>query len=1577
MSVFYSSNVTEKGSDRLSNLRALTLRISILFLVGIFSFQGLYAQEQQKKELTVKEQILQSPVQNNTGIPVEKLEGLFIQQNEQRSQQGLALLTVDEFLKDQNYQAVQRASQNNRASAPANQIPLIGTHKQVLPSKDGGYEYRITDAGRVVYNQSVGQVSDNTVFNKTHAENQALLAMRTYLANPGFSAQELTSQINYQNQVTSQIALNSNSPEAVCNFSGTLETGDPQITGRIFRDGNPSTCAAPKSCPAGTPFGTGTFNYDTHNVTNATGSTQCVSVSAISGTGQQVHVVAYLGSFNPANQCQNYLADQGSSSVGTAVTFSFNLPAGATVALVIYNPTAGTSSTPYTITVNNCPVPSCQPIAITSHPSNASVCPSTNASFTVGATPSGVTYNWQEDRGSGFVYLNNGGVYSGVNAATLNLTGVTAAMNGYRYRCVITCADGGLPEISNPATLTILAAPNAPIISPSSGTICPGGSVQFDVVNARTFSNSGVIQIPAVSTTSGISNPYPATLNVSGLPAGAYLKSVTINGLSHTWLSDVDILLQSPSGVNVVLMSDVSGNFGVSNATYTFDDAAASTMTGSPPANGTWRPTNVGSSDTWVAPGPGAITQATPMLSMFGTEGNGTWRLFIVDDAGGDVGQLSGGWSLNFDLGGVATAIFSPATGLFTDPGLTTPYVAGSQVSTVYASPAATTTYSAQSSNGTCLSSATNFTVTVNQPPAITGQPSTNGNACVGDIKTFSVTATGTGLTYQWQVDQGAGFVNVTNTGPYSGATTNTLTITSVPNAFNGYIYRCVVSGTCPPAQNSNAVTLVVNPQPVITVTPSYVCTPVQLTASGANTYVWSPAAGLSATTGAVVTSTATSPTVYTVAGTNTSTGCVGYGDVMVIGTPGVPTIAPASATICLGGSQLLTVSGLANYSNSGTILVPGSGTSGVASPYPSTINVSGLASSGVSVKSVTLNGVNHTWMSDIDVVLQSPTGVNVVLMSDVSGNFGVTNGVYTFDDAAASTMTGTPPANGTWKPTNVGATDTWAAPGPGTLTQANPALSMFGAGNHNGTWRLFIVDDVGGDVGQITSGWSIAFATGASTVTFSPTTGLFTDAGLTTPYTGGQVSQVYAAPTSTTTYNAVATNTGPSTKSSVTYTGPALTVGTSSGPFSVYPATVNVSGLPTTGVRVKSVKLNGISHTWPDDIDILLQSPTGENVVLMSDIGGSTDVNDVNYTIMDGAAPFNLSSFNPPGVYSPTNDGATDTWTAPLPTSFTQASPSLSMFTGDPNGTWNLFARDDAGGDAGSIQGFEITFEYGTTNCQSAPRSVTITVHNPIVYTQQPANRTACQNDNVSFTVAATGTIQTTQWQVSTDGGTTWTNIAGATSTTLNLTNVQPNMSGNQYRCVMSNVGCGSFNSNPATLTVNPLPTVSLSLNPGGQTQLRPGLLTTVTVNSSPAGATYEWFVNGVAQPGITGSSYVVDAYHLGTYTVRVTDVNGCKNTTAGVTFTAIPTSNLFIYPNPTSGAYFVTYYMPVVGTPVTINVIDMKGRVIEQRQAVTSAPYTRFDFSGGGLAAGVYVIEFRDPGGDRLAAGRLVITR
>ncbi|MFC4815508.1 T9SS type A sorting domain-containing protein [Flavobacterium sp. GCM10023249] len=94
--------------------------------------------------------------------------------------------------------------------------------------------------------------------------------------------------------------------------------------------------------------------------------------------------------------------------------------------------------------------------------------------------------------------------------------------------------------------------------------------------------------------------------------------------------------------------------------------------------------------------------------------------------------------------------------------------------------------------------------------PTITAQPA-NRSICNNANTTFAVTATGaTG--YQWQVNTGSGFTDITNGGVYSTATTNTLTITGATSGMSGYLYRCVTyNGPLTCFTNSNSATLTIS----------------------------------------------------------------------------------------------------------------------------------------------------------------------------------------------------------------------------------------------------------------------------------------------------------------------------------------------------------------------------------------------------------------------------------------------------------------------------------------------------------------------------------------------------------------------------------------------------------------------------------------------------------------------------------------------------------------------------------------------------------------------------------------------
>jgi hypothetical protein len=73
------------------------------------------------------------------------------------------------------------------------------------------------------------------------------------------------------------------------------------------------------------------------------------------------------------------------------------------------------------------------------------------------------------------------------------------------------------------------------------------------VAGADTFSNPGSITIPA-SGTIGVANPYPSTIDVSGLVGPITDVDVTLHGFSHTFPADVGALLVGPTAANSVLM---------------------------------------------------------------------------------------------------------------------------------------------------------------------------------------------------------------------------------------------------------------------------------------------------------------------------------------------------------------------------------------------------------------------------------------------------------------------------------------------------------------------------------------------------------------------------------------------------------------------------------------------------------------------------------------------------------------------------------------------------------------------------------------------------------------------------------------------------------------------------------------------------------------------------------------------------------------------------------------------------------------------------------------------------------------
>ncbi|HEX6693242.1 MAG TPA: putative Ig domain-containing protein [Longimicrobiales bacterium] len=163
-----------------------------------------------------------------------------------------------------------------------------------------------------------------------------------------------------------------------------------------------------------------------------------------------------------------------------------------------------------------------------------------------------------------------------------------------------------------------------------------------------------------------------------------------------------------------------------------------------------------------------------------------------------------------------------------------------------------------------------------------------------------------------------------------------------------------------------------------------------------------------------------------------------------------------------------------------------------------------------------------------------------------------------------------------------------------------------------------------------------------------------------------------------------------------------------------------------------------------------------------------------------------------------------------------------------------------------------------------SAMLSVTSAAVAPVI-TAHPVAQVVTAGSDATFSVTATGTSLTYQWQWSIDGGTSFTNLASETSPTLIRGVVTLAASGLQFRVVVTNA-VGSVTSNPALLTVTPAPVApAFTTQPDDQNILAPATATFTAAASGVPAPTLQWQVSTGAAftsiPGATGNAYTTAA--------------------------------------------------------------------------------------------------------------------
>jgi len=206
-----------------------------------------------------------------------------------------------------------------------------------------------------------------------------------------------------------------------------------------------------------------------------------------------------------------------------------------------------------------------------------------------------------------------------------------------------------------------------------------------------------------------------------------------------------------------------------------------------------------------------------------------------------------------------------------------------------------------------------------------------------------------------------------------------------------------------------------------------------------------------------------------------------------------------------------------------------------------------------------------------------------------------------------------------------------------------------------------------------------------------------------------------------------------------------------------------------------------------------------------------------------------------------------------------------------------------------------------------------------PTITTQPPAAATVCERQSTTLSVVATALppIQIYQWQVSTDGGATWTNLtnsaAGASpfynnvfSATLTIANAPLSINNYRYRVVIT-TNCGfTINSNATTLTVSATPVVS-AVPVTARVCISD---TMVLLSGSPAGGLW-------SGPGVVPGTNQFIPYNtaVGTWPVKykVTNTSGCSDSAViNIRVEECPerirlltNGGVILYPNPNNGQF------------------------------------------------------------------------
>lgn len=654
----------------------------------------------------------------------------------------------------------------------------------------------------------------------------------------------------------------------------------------------------------------------------AEGSSRTASVDYIRITVHYTLPPTITG-FNPNNACSgttpnviitgtNFTGATAVSFNGTAAAFTVNsstqitatLPAGATTGPISVTTPSGTANSAASFTVNASPVVA----AITG---TLTVCPGATTPLS-SATPGG---NWSSGSPS-IATVNSSGLVTGVAPGNAVITysvtsggcttNVTATVTVYSPAAVFgpgsVCIGNTIALSPNTGGTWVSNNPVVASIDSSTGVVTglSAGSVTFTFTSSvngcsSTTSNIVVNAAPAVTAD-------PAPQSVCSGTGAVFSVTATGAGLTYQWYKGATLLSNGGniSGatsntltINPATLGDIASDY-YCVVSGTCSLAATSNMAAL------------------------AVTQAVaisahPVASQSLCTGN-TANFSVTATGAGLTYQWYNGVTLLVDGGTISGATS-----------------ANLSIANLVAGDASANYHCVVSGTSPCTSvTSSNSNLIVNEGPVTSVHPAATQTVCSGDSVSFTSSATGGSLSYQWY----KGATMLVNGGNISGATTTTLTINPATPSDSATDYHCVASNGCAVPASSNNAILVVNEKPFIYSYNTAICsedtfivlpttgvpTAATIVPSG-TTYSWpapvvtggllggSAQSGQSAISQMLTNPTNTAQTAtYTVTPTSgTSGACIGAPFTVVVTVNPMPFVNNLSPSICSGQNLTIT----------------------------------------------------------------------------------------------------------------------------------------------------------------------------------------------------------------------------------------------------------------------------------------------------------------------------------------------------------------------------------------------------------------------------------------------------------------------------------------------------------------------------------------------------------------------------------------------------------------------------------------------------------------------------------------------